>query len=54
MAIIETKDISTLTNAQIKNKIKKLKGKSNKINNEEKELLEKLIKEAWRREIDMG
>lgn len=54
MAIKESNDISTFTNAQIKNKIKKLKGKSEKINSEEKELLEKLNKEAWKREIDMG
>ena len=54
MAIKESNDVSTLTNVQIKNRIKKLKGKSEKMNSEEKELLDKLNKEAWKREIDMG
>lgn len=53
MGIKEKLDVSTLTNAQIKNKIKKLKGKGEKINIEEQKQLEELIKEAWKREIEM-
>ena len=52
MPITEIKDIATYNNIQLVNKIKKLRSKFDKLSDEEREYLEAMKKEAWKRGID--
>ena len=52
MPITEIRDIVGYNNLQLVNKIKKMNSKANELSNEEKEILEAMKKEAWKRGID--
>lgn len=52
MGVKEVKDIITYNNLQLRNKIKKMQSKIDKLTDEEKRLLDELKKEAWKREMD--
>lgn len=52
MGVKEIKDITSYSNLQLRNKIKKMQSKIDKLTDEEKKVLDKLKKEAWKREMD--
>ena len=52
MGVKEIKDITSYSNLQLRNKIKKMQSKIDKLTDEEKKMLDELKKEAWKREMD--
>ena len=52
MRVKEANEISSYNNLQLRNKINRMLQKIDKLTDEEKALLERLKKEAWRRGID--
>ena len=52
MGVKEIKDITSYSNLQLRNKIKKMQSKIDKLTDEEKKLLDALKKEACKREMD--
>ena len=52
MGVKEANEISSYSNLQLRNKINRMLQKIDRLTDEDKELLERLKKEAWRRGMD--